>query len=316
MKFLFAATGLIVAFALPADAQQLNLQIGDGRVTLDAVNVPARQILAEWARVGGTKIVGGDKITGAPLTLKFVDMPERQALDIILRNVAGFMAAPRLTSATAGASTYDRILIMATSAGAAQASNANARTTSAGVAGGGAMNGTQRRLPPRPPNLPPAPGDDPADTDNEAPGDQAESGTAQPVFTFPAPGQMPPGNGAPVFVPMQNGAFGPPAGAAAPGLNQPGGFQPAGGYQPGGYQPSGVPPGTAPPVITLQPGPNGPTIYNFVPNGQPGAPAVAPPTTGFGVIGSPTPGMIQVPPAVPWQPTPPGQPTPTTRPPK
>ena len=86
----------------------------DGRVTLEANAVPVRQILAEWARVGGTKIVGGDKITGAPVTLKLVDMPERQALDIILRNVAGFMAAPRLATAAPGASAYDRIMILAT----------------------------------------------------------------------------------------------------------------------------------------------------------------------------------------------------------
>jgi hypothetical protein len=57
--------------------------------------------------------------------------------------------------------------------------------------------------------------------------------------------------------------------------------------------------GTAPamttPTITIQPG--GPTIYNFVPNGTaatPSAPATGVPP-GFGVVGSPTPGMIQVP---------------------
>ena len=52
--------------------------------------MPARQILTEWARIGGTKVVGGEKMTGAPLTLKLVNVPERQALDIILRNVAGY----------------------------------------------------------------------------------------------------------------------------------------------------------------------------------------------------------------------------------
>ena len=97
-----------VAAALPAFAQQLTLQLKDGRVTLDATGVPVRQILAEWARVGGTKIVGADKITGSPVTLHITNMPERQALDIILRNVAGFMAAPRLASATPGASTSPR----------------------------------------------------------------------------------------------------------------------------------------------------------------------------------------------------------------
>ena len=48
-------------------------------------------------------------------------MPERQALDIILRNVAGYMAAPRLASSTPGASGYDRILILPTSSVATNA---------------------------------------------------------------------------------------------------------------------------------------------------------------------------------------------------
>ena len=46
-------------------------------------------------KIGGTKIVGAERITGAPLTLKLVDVPEAQALEIILRSVAGYMAAPR-----------------------------------------------------------------------------------------------------------------------------------------------------------------------------------------------------------------------------
>ena len=36
----------------------------NGRVTLIADNVPLRQILPEWARVGQTKIVNGDKLSG------------------------------------------------------------------------------------------------------------------------------------------------------------------------------------------------------------------------------------------------------------
>ncbi|HUE86728.1 MAG TPA: hypothetical protein VMO26_11695 [Vicinamibacterales bacterium] len=271
MKFLCSAVALVLLSALPAQAQQLNLEIDNGRVTLDAVNVPARQILAEWARIGGTKVVGAEKITGAPLTLKLVDMPERQALDIILRNVAGFMAAPRQASALPGASAYDRILIMATSSVVPpQPAGRNAPAPNLGAA----LNGTQRRVPPRPPNLPPGLGGDPSPSqdDQDIEDDQADTGVMeQPVFTFPTP-QGSPGNNNPVFIPMPNGGFGNPA------------------------------PGTAP-VITLQPGANGPTIYNFVPTDQQGAPAQ--PAGPFGVIGSPQPGMIQTPPPQ----TPPTRPT-------
>jgi hypothetical protein len=275
MKVLIPAFAILVAFALPAEAQ-LKLTISDGRVTLEATNVPARQILSEWARVGGTKVVGAEKIVGAPLTLRLVDMPEKQALDIILRNVAGFMAAPRLASATPGASTYDRILIMATSSTPAPPSTPTRGANTAGVGNG--VNGAQRRVPPRPQNIPPPVADDAtADDDQRDDNDQADTGANEPpVFTFPAPGAQPGMN--PVFTPV-------PAGTTQS-------------------------PGNTQPVITLQPGTNGPTIYNFVPNqGQPAATPT--PNNPFGVIGAPQPGMIQMPAPQPGQPTR----TPTTRPP-
>jgi hypothetical protein len=111
-----AILAAIVAVALlpaRADAQNMKLQIQDGRVTLDAQNVPVRQILAEWARVGGAKIVNGEKVAGAPLTLQLQAMPEREALDIILRGVSGYMLAARQEGS--GVSAFDRIMILPTS---------------------------------------------------------------------------------------------------------------------------------------------------------------------------------------------------------
>ena len=64
-----SVSALALLLALPASAQQLSLEIRDGLVTLQATNVPARQVLAEWAKVGGTKVVGSERLTGAPLTL-------------------------------------------------------------------------------------------------------------------------------------------------------------------------------------------------------------------------------------------------------
>lgn len=107
-------TVLALLVALPAGAQQLKLDITDGLVTLSATNVPVRQVLAEWAKVGGTRVVGAERITGAPLTLSLEGVPEGKALDIVLRGAAGYMAAAR-TVPGAGRSIYDRILVLATS---------------------------------------------------------------------------------------------------------------------------------------------------------------------------------------------------------
>ena len=63
-------------------------------------------------KVGGTKIVGAERINGAPITVKLINVTEAQALETILRSVPGYMAAPRNTGV--GVSTYDRIMVMAT----------------------------------------------------------------------------------------------------------------------------------------------------------------------------------------------------------
>jgi hypothetical protein len=103
-----------VAVASAATAGELTVKMAGGLVTIIAKDVPVRQILAEWARVGNTRIVNGEKMAGGPLTLELVDMPEKEALDILLRSAAGYMTAPRAADAT-GASVYDRVIILATS---------------------------------------------------------------------------------------------------------------------------------------------------------------------------------------------------------
>ena len=54
-----------------------------------------RQILTEWARVGQTRIVNVERIPGGPVTLQLTDVPESEALDLLLRSVTGYMAAQR-----------------------------------------------------------------------------------------------------------------------------------------------------------------------------------------------------------------------------
>src|SRR5215813_12874520 len=101
----FAAVA--VALAAPASAGELKLTMQDGRVTIIADNVPLRQILQEWARVGQTQIVNLDKLPGGNVTLQLVNA---SALDVLLRSANGYIAAPR-PAPLVGAAAFDRITI-------------------------------------------------------------------------------------------------------------------------------------------------------------------------------------------------------------
>jgi hypothetical protein len=112
---------LAMAVSLPATAGELKLTMQNGRVTLIAENVPVRQILQEWARIGQTRIVNAEKLSGPNVTLQLIDTPERDALDILLRSASGYIAAPRPTP-LANAAIYDRVTIfMSTTRAPAQA---------------------------------------------------------------------------------------------------------------------------------------------------------------------------------------------------
>ena len=106
----------LLCWVLPFEAQQsIELEFSAGRVTLNARNASARVILSEWARLGGATIVNGEDVVGPAMTIELVDMPEQQALDIILRSSAGYVLAPR-RAGTTGESAFDRVVILATSA--------------------------------------------------------------------------------------------------------------------------------------------------------------------------------------------------------
>ncbi len=262
---LLAAFG-ILAVTASATAQSLTLQFNDGLVSLKATNVPVRTILSEWGRLGGTRVVGADDISGEPLTLQLDNVSEAQALEIILRGVAGYMAAPRPASA-AGASSYDRILVLATSTAPATTPTANRA--------GGAAAGTERSFGFRPPN--PAPGFD----EQPAPTNDFDAVNEPAPFSFPENPFQPAG---------QPGAFG----------------------QPG---PFGTPMAPDAPPQMLQFGQGGAVMVSPGLDQQQlpvlqfpttGAPVdMTAPTGGFGVIGSPTPGVV-VQPAPPPGTRPPG----------
>ena len=117
MRFAYALllSGWFLMAAAPAASAEVQLTIHDGRVTLLATDATVRQILSEWARVGQTRIVNVERIPGGPITLQLTDVPEAEALDLLLRSVTGYMAAKR-PAGEPNLSRFDRILVLPTSA--------------------------------------------------------------------------------------------------------------------------------------------------------------------------------------------------------
>jgi hypothetical protein len=118
MKYLLCCVSMAavvcVASRISAQGRNLELTMHNGRVTIIARDVPLRDILQEWSRVGQTRIVNADKLDGPPLTLQLVNQSERDALDILLRSAAGYIAASRPADRP-GPSSFDRITILASS---------------------------------------------------------------------------------------------------------------------------------------------------------------------------------------------------------
>src|SRR6266850_6850357 len=173
-------TLVLMGCAATGRAQQpFRLQIAAGRVTLHAQNIPVRTILSEWSRLGGARVVNGEAVVGAPLTLDLENVPERQALDIILRGVSGYMLAARDLGVAGGPSMFDRIMILPTSSAPRNPPPASASpifgNTSAPVA-------MRPILPPRPPDAQEA-----AD-DNDGPEGPGVQTPGLPMPGVPMPG--------------------------------------------------------------------------------------------------------------------------------
>jgi hypothetical protein len=198
IKLLASAVVLVAATAVSATAD-VTVAIANGRVTVVAKDATLRQILSEWARVGQTKIVNLERVSGGPITIELMNVPEEQALDILLRPVSGFMAAPRVTQ-TGALSRYDRIVVMPTLAQPRPPLTAAA-------------------APPPGPTFTPQPQPPPFSADDEA----EATGQAQraPVFnTFPQPQVVYPGT-TPQPVNPQLGPNGQPLNGQQPVVQQP-----------------------------------------------------------------------------------------------
>ena len=86
--------------------------IQDGRATVTARNAAVTDVLAAWSRAGGTTILNVEALGESRLTVQLVDVPEEEALDVILRPASGYVARQR-ASVSAGESRFDRVAIIA-----------------------------------------------------------------------------------------------------------------------------------------------------------------------------------------------------------
>jgi hypothetical protein len=187
-------------------------------------------IMAEWARIGQTKIVNGDKMV-TRVSLNLVEVPERLALDVLLRSASGFMAAERRT-AVAGASVFDSIMIL---------------PTSVAPANSGPIASPPQRFVPRPMPQPMPEPAEPGDVDPDVmppgvgpqqPAPMMNTPTLPgqgpaPTMTLPRPGQLPAPQQPVPFTTRPGGGATPPGGG--PGGTPPGGGP--GGPGGGGYEP-------------------------------------------------------------------------------
>jgi hypothetical protein len=109
-------------FAVATASADVRVTMQNGRVSIVAKDATVRQILMEWARVGQTKIVNVDRVPGGPMTIELTNVPEAQALEVLLRTLSGYITAPRPVEVE-NLSHFDRIIIMPTLAAARPATS-------------------------------------------------------------------------------------------------------------------------------------------------------------------------------------------------
>ena len=231
-----AVVALLAAGATSAAAQGVTLEFQGGKVRLLAQNVSVSQILAEWSRSGRTTIVNGERVPGPPVTLELQNVTEQEALDIVLRNVSGYLVAARET-AISGASAFDRIYILPTSS-----RPSTAAATSASLPQAVQVQDAGDDDPP-PPNAPRGPNTPPG---ARLPRDVNQpTSTVRPAVTVDDDRNEPDNRPAP----SPNNPFGVAPGTARPGVVTPG-------------TPSPTPPGAITPAI---PAPNTPGVISPAP---------------------------------------------------
>jgi|KBSSwiStaDraftv2_1062776.scaffolds.fasta_scaffold505022_2 hypothetical protein len=111
-RALAVTAAFLLCYATEAAPQSLTLTIERGLVTISAENVTLDDILSRWSDTTGLKVVSKNgSVARTPINLRLTAVPEREALQTVLRDLSGYIMGERRDPAT-GVVTIDRLLIL------------------------------------------------------------------------------------------------------------------------------------------------------------------------------------------------------------
>jgi hypothetical protein len=87
----------------------VHITFNSGKVTVAAGDVLISEVLAEWARVGGTVITGMDRLPPAKVTVNLAEVDEQSAIDAVIGSAAGYVS--KLRPGAPGESSLMRLVI-------------------------------------------------------------------------------------------------------------------------------------------------------------------------------------------------------------
>jgi hypothetical protein len=117
----FLVAAMLVATHAAAQSAPVSIQFQNGNVTVrTTARTPLRTVLQEWARVGRARIVNAESVTVTLEQIELVNVPEQQALAVLLREVSGYAIGEREVLSS-GPSRFDRIMLLPRSISATNA---------------------------------------------------------------------------------------------------------------------------------------------------------------------------------------------------
>src|SRR5689334_7674292 len=97
----FLLASVLAASSTFAQSSPVSIQFENGNVTVrTTARTPLRTVLQEWARVGKAKIVNAETVQGQLDQIELVNVPEQQALAVLLRDVSGYAVGTRAVASS------------------------------------------------------------------------------------------------------------------------------------------------------------------------------------------------------------------------